>query len=125
MQEEYKRWLKQAEADFDTAEYTFKGKIYYACANYCQQSVEKAIKSLYIFKKRKLVKTHSILKMAKELKVPEKMLVGVASLEPIFRESKYPDVSDKIPAEEYEEKDAVDFLNISEEILTWIKKQVK
>ena len=125
MVESYSRWLKQAEADYDTAEYNLKGKIYYACANYCQQAVEKSLKALYIYKKNKLVKTHSIVKMAKDLKMPEKMLLTVSSIEPIFRESKYPDVGENIPAEEYEEKDAVEFLNTSEEVLRWVKIQMK
>ncbi|MBU4116618.1 MAG: HEPN domain-containing protein, partial [Nanoarchaeota archaeon] len=32
--EEFERWIKQAKADLDTAEYNLKGKKYYVCANY-------------------------------------------------------------------------------------------
>jgi len=123
--ETYERWMKQAEADYDTARYNLKGKIYYACANYCQQAVEKSLKALLIFKKKEFKKTHSIISMARELDIPEKMISAVSAIEPIFRESKYPDVTENIPAEEYEECDAVEFLNTAEEVLQWIKKQMK
>jgi HEPN domain-containing protein len=117
MEEIYNRWLRQAEADYDSANYNLSGKRYYVCANYSQQTVEKALKALLIFKKKDLVKTHGITSLAKKLKAPEKLIFKIASLEPIFRESKYPDISEKIPADEYEESDAIEFLNIAEEVL--------
>jgi len=125
MEEVYNRWLRQAEADYDSASYNLDGKRYYVCANYSQQTVEKALKSLWIFKKKDLIKTHSIISLSKKLNVPEKLILKITSLEPIFRESKYPDVSEKIPAEEYEENDAIEFLNIAEEVLKWVKNQIK
>lgn len=36
-----------------------------------QQSVEKALKALYIQEKEELLKTHSVSRLAQELKVPE------------------------------------------------------
>ena len=124
MEEVYIRWLRQAEADYDVANYNLKGKKYYACANYSQQCAEKALKALWIYKEKKLVKTHGITSLAKKLDVPEKLIVKIALLEPIFRESKYPDILDKIPAEEYDEKDSTEFLNIAEEVLLWVKNQI-
>jgi HEPN domain-containing protein len=125
MEETYKRWLRQAEADYETAEYNLKGNRFYVCANYSQQTVEKALKALWIFKKKDLVKTHGIISLARKLNVPEKLVIKIASLKPIFRESRYPDVTDKIPAEEYEEQDSIEFLNIAEEVLAWVKNQIK
>jgi HEPN domain-containing protein len=124
-EETHKRWIRQAEADYDTAEYNLKGKKYYACANYSQQTAEKSLKALWIFKNKELIKTHSLTNLSKKLNVPEKLILKIASLEPIFKESKYPDVSDKIPAEEYEEQDGIEFLNIAEEVLLWVKNQIK
>lgn len=109
----YKNWLKQAEADYDVAEYNLNGKFYYACANYAQQAVEKALKALLIKDKEKLIKTHSITKPAKLLEAPKKTILKVASLEPVQRLARYPGTSDKIPCEEYEEKDAIEFINIA------------
>ncbi|MCK5149825.1 HEPN domain-containing protein [Candidatus Pacearchaeota archaeon] len=123
--EEFKKWMKQAEADLDVAEYNLKGKLYYVCANYSQQVVEKALKALLIKKKKKLIKTHSITKMAKELNLPNKLIFKISELEPVHLESKYPDFSTKLPFEEYEEKDVIEFLNTAEEVLTWVKEKLK
>lgn len=125
MDETTKRWIKQAEADYDSAAYNLEGTKYYVCANYSQQTVEKALKALWINKNRQLIKTHSITSLAKKLKLPEKLISEITLLEPIFRESRYPDVAEKIPAEEYEESDAIEFLNIAEEVLIWVKNQMK
>lgn len=120
----YLRWLKQAEADFDAARYNLEGKKYYVCANYSQQTAEKALKALWISKNKDLIKTHSITSLAKKLGVSDKLILKIASLEPIFRESKYPDVSETIPAEEYDKEDSIEFLNIAKEVLLWVKKQI-
>jgi len=125
LEESYKRWIRQAEADYDAAEYNLKGKKYYVCANYSQQSTEKAIKALWIFKKKELIKTHSLISLAKKLNIPSSLIQRLAALEPVFRESRYPDTTDKIPAEEYEEVDCIEFLNTAEEVLIWVKSQIK
>jgi HEPN domain-containing protein len=125
MEEVHKKWLRQAEADYDAALYNLKGKKFYVCANYSQQAVEKSLKALWIFKKKELVKTHGLLSLAKKLNIPEKFIPKLACLEPIFRESRYPDTTENIPAEEYEEQDCVEFLNTAEEILIWAKNEIK
>ncbi len=35
------------------------------------------------------------------------------------------DVSSKIPSDEFDEKDAKDFLNYAHEVLAWIEKKMK
>ena len=51
MRKEVKEWWKQAKRDLITAENCKNSKDYYACAFFCQQSVEKSLKALYIAKK--------------------------------------------------------------------------
>ncbi|NMG83285.1 MAG: HEPN domain-containing protein [Methanosarcinales archaeon] len=52
MRKEVKEWWKQAKRDLITAENCKNSKDYYACAFFCQQSVEKGLKAMYIAKKR-------------------------------------------------------------------------
>ena len=120
----FKDWLRQAEADLESVKYNLQGKKYYVCANYSQQAVEKALKSL-LLKKGILNKTHNITNMAKTLKLPEELISKISELEPVHQESVYPDVSPKIPAENYDEEDASNFFNIAKEVLEWIKKTIK
>ena len=46
-EEEFERWLKQADADLRSAKYNFRGKEYSTCAFLCQQSAEKALNLCY------------------------------------------------------------------------------
>ena len=89
-----------------------------------QQSVEKVLKAFYIQEKKELLKTHSVSRLAQELKLPENLLRKIALLEPIYQETRYPDIASKIPAEEFEEKEAIELFNIGEEVLEWIKKKL-
>jgi len=52
MRKEVKEWWKQSKRDLITAENCKNSKDYYAGAFFCQQSVEKGLKALYIAKKR-------------------------------------------------------------------------
>ena len=90
-----------------------------------QQAVEKALKALYIKERKELLKTHSVSRLARELKLLEKLQQKISLLEPIYQETRYLDISSKIPAEEFEENDAVEFYNIAEEVLEWIRKKIK
>ena len=61
MREEVKRWIEKAEKDLDAAEYLFKGKKYEECSLFCQQSVEKALKSVLLNRTNKIIKILFIL----------------------------------------------------------------
>ena len=124
MQEEIKNWWKQAEADLNSSENSLKSRDFYVSAFMSQQAVEKALKALMLKEKAMLEKTHNISKLAKLLGLPNNLLIKIATLEPVYQETRYPDVSSKIPSEEFEEKDAVEFFNIATEVIEWIRKRI-
>jgi HEPN domain-containing protein len=102
-----------------------QGKIYYASAFFSQQAVEKILKAYYIQEKRSMKKTHSVSSLAKDLKLPKKFLPKIVELEEIHRVARYPGISEKIPSEEIEKSDAINFYNIAQEVLIWIKAKLK
>ena len=53
MMEEIKKWLEQAEKDFETAKYNLEGDKIEAGMFFLQQSVEKALKAVHIKKNKK------------------------------------------------------------------------
>ncbi|HLC81015.1 MAG TPA: HEPN domain-containing protein [Candidatus Nanoarchaeia archaeon] len=125
MGKETENWWHQAEADFKAAVFNFNGKQYYVASFLFQQAVEKALKALMLKEKKELLKSHSLSRLAKELNTPLALLAKLAILEPVYQETRYPDVSEKIPAEEFEEEDASKFLEIAEEVMQWIRKRIK
>ena len=55
MRQEVQNWWQQSRDDFDAAEYNFKGEKFYVAAFLCQQSVEKALKALFLIEKKGLI----------------------------------------------------------------------
>ncbi|MBS3122668.1 HEPN domain-containing protein [Candidatus Woesearchaeota archaeon] len=124
MGKEVENWWKQAQRDLISANNSLNAKDFYLSAFMSQQAVEKALKAVLIKEKKELFKTHNISKIAKLLNLPDNLLIKIATLEPVYQETRYPDVSSKIPAEEFEEKDAIEFLSIAEEVIEWLKKKI-
>ena len=71
MKEDVSLWLKQSEADLDSAESLLEIKKYYASAFFSQQSTEKILKAACIKKFNELIKIHDLVFLARKLNAPE------------------------------------------------------
>jgi len=69
MRQEILNWLRQAESDMDKAQVLSRNKNYDGAVFYFQQSVEKALKSLFLVKFKEIPKGHSIIYFAQKLGV--------------------------------------------------------
>ena len=119
MRDDVKIWWKQAETDLKAAENSFKSKDYYACAFWCQQAVEKALKGLLIKRKNTFPKVHDLTKLAKLNNTPLEIIKLCAKLNPAYTASRYPDAPIK-----YTKEDCKKIIKYSQEILKWIKKNI-
>ena len=45
-------------------------------------------------------------------------------LNKVYVETRYPDAGDVIPAKKFSKEDAAAFVNLAEEILSWLKKKL-
>jgi len=124
MKEEISNWWRQALHDLKAAEYNLEGDLFDTSSFLCQQCVEKALKALYIQEKDILKKTHSISALAKNLDLPNSLISKISELEPVYQKTRYPDIAQKIPAEEFERTDVVDFINTAQEVIEWIEKRL-
>ena len=125
MEKQIINWWKQAERDFTAAKKNFDIREFYVCAFLCQQAVEKALKALAIKDRHELVKSHSVTRLGRLLQLPEELINKISELEPVYQETRYPDVSFTIPAEEFEREDVTTLLSIASEVLEWIEKKIK
>lgn len=126
MRKEIENWWKQAEEDYNTALFNFRGKKFYMTAFLCQQSVEKALKALILYKtKEKNIESHSLVYLGKEAGLPNNFFTGLKKLSPQYVLSRYPDVSEEVPYELYDENLTKEFLDITKKILEWIRKQLR
>lgn len=122
---EIEKWLKQAEADMQTAKNSFKSKDFYASAFWCQQSVEKILKAFLLQNNLEVLKTHSVVLLAKKLNLPKSMTEKISLLEPIYQATRYPNIPEKLLYEEFDEFKVKKLIIIAEEVLAWIKEMMK
>jgi len=126
MREEVENWWKQAERDLLSARNAFDSKDYYLVAFLCQQAVEKALKALYIEKKKETPgATHSLIFLGRSVEIPERFHGALRRLSPDFVITRYPDAVHGLPYELYDEEIAGERLDLADEVMKWAKKELK
>jgi HEPN domain-containing protein len=124
MKQETKKWFEQAERDLQSAENSLRSKDYYISAFLSQQAVEKALKAVIIEKENKLVKIHDLVRLGRNVKLPDKLLLKCEKLSGVYVDSRYGLLEDEAPHKKFNEKDALEFISITKEILKWLKKKI-
>ena len=126
MRKEAEDWFKQARADMKTARDCLAAGDYYASAFFGQQAVEKLLKSYFIAKKKKVPpKTHNLLDLSLELKIPDRFLTTARELTPAFIIARYPNAAGGPPVELYDKKTATEILKKAERFFRWLKGRIK
>jgi HEPN domain-containing protein len=100
--DKYTYWIEGSDYDIETAKVMLKTKRYLYVGFMCHQSVEKALKGIFVrdYPPENLPYTHNLRKIAESagiygtLSVKQKKLV--AQLEPLNIEARYPDERKKI-----------------------------
>lgn len=126
MRPEIERWFLQAVEELDTAKVCFNGRKWFASAFWCQQAAEKALKALYLFKKKESPgTTHSLTFLGRELGVPTEFWNLLRELTKEYYISRYPDATEDVPYKIYTENDAKQYLTLSERLIKWVEQQLK
>jgi HEPN domain-containing protein len=95
------KWFKQALHDLDMAEKNIGIAGYDVAAFLAHQAVEKLLKGLHMLERAKIPKTHFIDELAEALNLPEEIFNHIYELTTDYTLSRYPDVSDSVPFEQY------------------------
>jgi len=124
MKLEVKNWWEQAESDLNAAKNSISTKSFdWACFQ-AQQAVEKGLKSIYLKKFNVIRKVHDLFFLGEKLELPSDILDKCIKLNKVYVETRYPDAGDVIPAKKFSKEDAAAFVNLAEEILSWLKKKL-
>ena len=122
---EFDMWWNQAMEDLDTAQVNSKAKKYYAAILFCQQSIEKALKALWLKEKSEdLPFIHDLNLLGKKLNLPEKFFATLKELTSSYTETRYPDSSNIIPSKKFSKKDAAKYVKNSKMVIKWIKERI-
>ena len=125
MREEIKNNWEQAKADLKTAENSLKSGDYYASVFWCQQSLEKALKSYILLTKKESFFIHSLVKLGRIAEVPKKFEMYLKNISPEYYATRYADASGDIPYKLYNKEENLKILNYTKEIIEWINTQIK
>lgn len=98
-----RKWIKQAIHDLDMAEKNVGIGGYDVAAFLSHQAVEKLLKGLLVYSGRPVQKTHFIDELGRALDFPDQILGYLMDLSGDYQFSRYPDISDDIPYEQYTE----------------------
>jgi HEPN domain-containing protein len=121
MREEIEKWIKRAEKDLDDAKFSLRGKRFELAAFLAQQTIEKALKALYLKKFNKIKKIHDLVILGKEVGLPENFLNQCKEITAAYIYARYPE----IPEVDDMEKLAKRFVKEAEVIVKWIKEHLE
>ncbi|MFH0947652.1 MAG: HEPN domain-containing protein [Elusimicrobiota bacterium] len=116
------KWFKQALHDLDMAEKNIDIGGYDVSAFLAHQSVEKLLKTIFILSGKNVPRTHYLDDMARTLKLNKEVTDVVSDLTVDYAFSRYPDVSENVPYEEYTKEISKEKVGIAKEIFEALKK---
>jgi len=128
--EEGKRWLRQAEEDLEAAQSLLEAKKYYMVCFVSQQAAEKVLKAYLYAQGEEFLFSHSVWKLCQLSTKYDKEFAALRSkvknLDIYYTEARYPNSLDSgIPAEFFEEGDAVEARKLAEEVIVFVKKRLE
>lgn len=125
LRKEVERLLLQARRDLANAEKILPTEAYEVVAFLCQQSVEKGLKALYTHKRRtRSPATHSLLELAADLSAPKSLSSALATINPDYVTSRYPDAANGVPGQLYTKDMAKGRIEAAREVWAWLDKQI-
>jgi HEPN domain-containing protein len=100
-----------------------EGNLFSAASFHAHQACEMAYKVLY-HEMYGNIQTHDLVFMAKRLKAPSLILKLSGNLNPVYQETRYPDIHSSSPSEHYTADDTTEDINNADEVLNWIEKKL-
>lgn len=116
------RWMDQARHDLESARKNFRIKVYDVAIVLCEQSLEKAIKALYIAQKQEFApRTHEIAFLAGETQMRPKLDATLLTLQDLYFLLRYPEPEGPMPYSLATRDDAQNILKLTMAALLMIQ----
>jgi len=116
-----RKWYKQALHDLDMAEKNIEIDGYDISAFLSHQAVEKLLKAGFILEGSRVPKTHYIDDLARKLDLPNELLKEIFELTVDYTFARYPDISEKVPYEEYTKELADEKVMTAKKVLEYFQ----
>ncbi len=117
-------WYQQGTNDISTARRMLYEDIYYACALFAHQAVEKIMKSVLLDSGFIPQKTHDLLSLGRTIEVELRVSIDpiidyLRDINPNYTISKCPDAAIGIPADMFTKKRAEELIHSPEKVTSW------
>jgi HEPN domain-containing protein len=126
MRRETEAWWRQAEADFVTARVLMDAKRYYAASWFAQQSVEKALKALFLQQTASQPpRTHDLELLGRRVQIASGLVPDLVVLNPAIDITRYPAPPGFVPpVAAVSESLAGQHLGAAERVIRWIASEL-
>jgi HEPN domain-containing protein len=118
-----KKWFKQAKHDLEIAEKNISIEGYDVASFLANQAVEKLLKSVISFRQIKIPKIHHLDELANVLSLADSDMELVLELVSDYMFTRYPDVSNEVPYELYDEGTARKKVETAKQIFRIFEKE--
>lgn len=118
-----KKWIKQALHDLCMAEKNVEIGGYDIAAFLAHQAVEKLLKGLFALGEGKIPKVHYIDELAQMLNLPEEVMPPILSLTADYTLARYPDVSDDVPYEQYDDAISREKIEAAKKVFAFLRNR--
>lgn len=118
-----RKWLKQTLHDLEMAEKNIGIEGYDIAAFLAHQAVEKLLKAIFALEDKKIPRIHYIDELAQELKVADEVITRIFELTADYTLARYPDVSEDVPYEQYDEAIAKEKVESAKRIFELLQKR--
>ncbi len=119
-------WWQQALEDLRTAETLATTERHYACAFFCHQAAEKALKALFIESQRQPAPpTHTLPTLGRAVGVPPPLLSALRRLNLAYVTTRCPDAANGIPAQMYDEETSAVHLTDARQVVAWVRERLE
>ena len=126
MAQDWTNWMGMAERELVDARAALGGGLHQMVAFFSHQIAEAALKAVWIREADGLPpRTHNLVDMAQHLEAPESVLSAARLLNPLYGATRYPDVANGNPADNYDEAIASDALARAEEVYQWCSRRLR
>lgn len=127
---EWERWLLQARADVETAQFLLEGEKYYMACFVAQQAAEKALKAFLFSRGAATVFGHSIDRLCRDCAAHdsdfERLRPRVKNLDHYYIEARYPNgLPEETPVEYFERADAETAVAEAREVVDAVSARIQ
>lgn len=126
MAQDWQNWLGMAERELEDARVALDDGLFQMVAFFTHQIAEASLKALWIRESDGLPpRTHDLVDMARNLDAPANVVTAARVLNPLYSATRYPDLANGNPAENYDQVVAGDALARAEEVFQWCSRRLR